>query len=336
MDLKKERNVQMTVLTIFATVLVVAGHCDITPDYKNLWIFKWVYSFHMPLFFFISGYLFCLTNPEKRLNSTTWKDFLRKKFLRLLIPFFVISSIIFIIKASLFSDGTLVQHPVELSFDSYINSLFLEPLGFLWFLPALFMSFVMVFPIWKLLIGKSKNILLIVTLIVYLVASISTSINYEIVNFMQLRKALYFFAFFWSGILYCKYSVSVNAFINHYWIPIEILSGLSSFFLIGNKYILAVSGIIFSSTLALLVSDYIPKSILKLGIFTYSIFLLSYFPQMFVRGPIHVYLSSVNQYWLSGLSFVIGLTIPIIFVIAYKKLTMNNPFLKKVGIVFGI
>ena len=61
----QKRNKEIALLTLFAMTLVVAGHSDITLDYKKLWIYKWVYSFHMPLFFFISGFLFCLTNPIK-------------------------------------------------------------------------------------------------------------------------------------------------------------------------------------------------------------------------------------------------------------------------------
>ena len=44
---------QISFLFVFATLLVVIGHSDITLDYKKLWIFKWVYTFHMPLFFFV-------------------------------------------------------------------------------------------------------------------------------------------------------------------------------------------------------------------------------------------------------------------------------------------
>ncbi|MBJ2193422.1 acyltransferase family protein [Sangeribacter muris] len=65
----KEKNRQIVLLTLFAMTLVVAGHSDITPDFKNLWIFKWAYSFHMPLFFFISGFLIALTVPNEKLKK---------------------------------------------------------------------------------------------------------------------------------------------------------------------------------------------------------------------------------------------------------------------------
>ena len=34
---------QVSFLFVFATLLVVIGHADITLDYKDLWIHKWVY-----------------------------------------------------------------------------------------------------------------------------------------------------------------------------------------------------------------------------------------------------------------------------------------------------
>lgn len=45
---------QVSFLFVFATLLVVIGHADITLDYKDLWIHKWcihficLYSFWCP------------------------------------------------------------------------------------------------------------------------------------------------------------------------------------------------------------------------------------------------------------------------------------------------
>lgn len=146
----KERNKQMALMTLFTTVLVVIGHSDITSDYKELWIYKWCYSFHMPLFFFISGFLFCLTNPTERLHQTSYAAFMRRKGLRLLLPFFFINSLIFFIKALIIQDTTMMQHPVSFSLASYVNSTFFHPIGFMWFLPTLFLIFAMAYPVLKL------------------------------------------------------------------------------------------------------------------------------------------------------------------------------------------
>lgn len=51
----QKRNVLISFLQVFGIILVVAGHSDYQiPDNP---VHRWIYSFHMPLFMFISGYL---------------------------------------------------------------------------------------------------------------------------------------------------------------------------------------------------------------------------------------------------------------------------------------
>lgn len=60
---------QISFLSVFAMILVVIGHSHITLEFRELWIFKWVYTFHMPLFFLISGFLYAYTNPKGKLEK---------------------------------------------------------------------------------------------------------------------------------------------------------------------------------------------------------------------------------------------------------------------------
>lgn len=150
-----EKNRQIVLLTLFAMTLVVAGHSDVTSDYKSLWIYKWAYSFHMPLFFFISGFLFALTVPNTKLRTLSFSSFIKKKALRLLIPFLFINTIIFIIKASLIKESSMMQHPVELTWNSFLEATFLSPMGFMWFLPALLTIFVIAFTFRKVLLHNN-------------------------------------------------------------------------------------------------------------------------------------------------------------------------------------
>lgn len=68
--------------------LVVFGHTEF--DESNMFIRKFIYSFHMPLFFFISGFLF-------KLKEDNFREYLKNSFVSLMIPylFFFILSIIF-------------------------------------------------------------------------------------------------------------------------------------------------------------------------------------------------------------------------------------------------
>ncbi|MEJ5306926.1 MAG: acyltransferase family protein [candidate division WOR-3 bacterium] len=58
--------------------LVVLGHTEINPNLKTF-----IYSFHMPLFFIVSGFLFK--------TESNFKEFFIKKFKRLIIPYFIFS-----------------------------------------------------------------------------------------------------------------------------------------------------------------------------------------------------------------------------------------------------
>lgn len=75
-------------------VLVVFGHSFPFDVYISpaLWTAQeFIYSFHMPLFIFLSGYL--ITR-----NSRSAGDYIRRRSIRLLIPYFVLSVITFIPK----------------------------------------------------------------------------------------------------------------------------------------------------------------------------------------------------------------------------------------------
>lgn len=72
---------------------VVVGHVY---DQSN-WVYgiyekylqDFIYIFHMPLFMFISGYLFNLTKIS---NNTSYKTVIKEKVVRLLIPYFAFNT----------------------------------------------------------------------------------------------------------------------------------------------------------------------------------------------------------------------------------------------------
>lgn len=332
---EKGRNTLMAFLTVFTTILVVLGHCDMTPDYKKTWIFRWIYSFHMPLFFFISGFLFCLTNPPKRIVSTKYSSFTKKKFIRLIIPFIVIDSTIFIIKATLFSESEIIQHPIELTIQSYYHHLLIQPIGFMWFLPTLFLIFIFVFPLWKYIKSHHSLKAILVTSIIIYSLSFVASIDKDAIRFLQFSRSIFYLAFFWTGILYCEFSSIIDRFLSKYWIIVFFISGVISIFFIGNSIVRTSAGILLSIIIGLLISDKTPSWILNCTAFTYTIYLLSYFPQMLVKGPIYHSFPYINQYWFSALSFILGLSVPIIFCVIYNKIQNKYHPLRKYSFIFG-
>lgn len=82
--MNSKREIWLDYVKAIGIILVVAGHCNLPESIRN-----YIYLFHMPLFFFVSGYLF-----PKSINST--KEFLKKKAQRLLYPYFVCGLLIII------------------------------------------------------------------------------------------------------------------------------------------------------------------------------------------------------------------------------------------------
>lgn len=103
-------------------MLVFIGH--IKPPY----VATWIYTFHMPLFFFLSGLVFSM-HP--------FRTFFQKKFQRLVIPYFCLGIVIYIFYACIYA------YENRNSGDYWIMLWnFLEQKAFwtIWFLAALFIS----------------------------------------------------------------------------------------------------------------------------------------------------------------------------------------------------
>lgn len=124
------RNLTIDIAKAIAILLVVWGHyepSDAPAGFEIGW--RLIYLFHMPLFIFASGYIYQATyRPE-----TSYTTFLRKKFMRLLVPYFSTSVVIITIK--LFTPGQ-VDNPVTPG--AYLSMLWSPSAGyFLWFIWAL-------------------------------------------------------------------------------------------------------------------------------------------------------------------------------------------------------
>jgi acyltransferase len=121
-------------------LLVILGH--ITPWPKPLVpIRDWIYFFHMPLFFGISGWLL---NTERQ-SSEKWTDFLHRAFTRLLLPWLVAG--IFFTIFVLLKERTPIEEVAEAVWWMGVH-----PWYHLWFVPALFgmMVFTKLLLQWKL------------------------------------------------------------------------------------------------------------------------------------------------------------------------------------------
>lgn len=138
-------------LRALAFLLVIAGHVEL-PSYINTYI----YSFHMPLFFFVSG---MTLNPEKILR-TPMKDIVINKFKRLIIPYFWMNFMT--LPLWTFTNKVLSHNPRRVS--EVILGIFYghgekytTPSNALWFLLTLFFADLLIAALLKFFKGNSTH-----------------------------------------------------------------------------------------------------------------------------------------------------------------------------------
>ncbi len=112
-------------------VLVVIGHST----YVSEPVLTWLTSFHMPLFFVVSGMLFA----HKDSAAEPFGSYVRKRFCGMMIPYFWFSLIYLGVDYYY-----LYAHPQVID-QAFINSAWLQALSFfgisvLWFLPTIFVG----------------------------------------------------------------------------------------------------------------------------------------------------------------------------------------------------
>lgn len=321
--------------------LVVLGHSrGVTPAvaskiagenslyYYWLHIIKIIFTFHMPLFFCISGFLYVYTNVN---FNSGWPEFIKKKLLRLLVPFVVISSFAYPIKVVM---SSFAIRPQEFSTFAYFKSL-LQPWNntiiYFWFLPTLF--FVYIFA--KLLIRKDKlpiwdGALLVFSLACFFIFDHKYTSGF--LAYLNIGGVLHHFMFFVIGALASKYcSAYLTSSSNAYWLSIPFFVIVPIYHVAGKNpttaILMAVSGILLCYAVAKNDSSGFFHYLRK---YSYQIFLLSWFPQVFVRIVFGQFLF-VNIWLNVFLSLFLGLVAPIALSIIISS--FNN---RRLRLCFGL
>jgi len=139
----KRRIAYIDILRALAIILVIVGHIPypgFNPEIK-----KWVYSFHIPLFFFVSGMTMSFTNYK----TIRLKDNLKKRFCHIYLPYLIWAIILALPNITLLSIPKIL-YGTHQSIASVSNSS-------LWFLPVLFLSIVLIDLIIYSLTKKRRN-----------------------------------------------------------------------------------------------------------------------------------------------------------------------------------
>lgn len=181
----RNRNIVIDVSKGVAIILVVIGHViQFGTSGEGFWdnnLFKIIYSFHMPLFIFLSGYVSAKGIVERSFSNT-----IKKRFKTLIVPFLSWGVIMYFY--SLLGKFVL-KGQAETNFLKYIISVILNPDTGLWFLWVLFF---LTLP--ASAIAKSKYNIVISVILYFVILAIPLNDLFSI----YMIKWLY--PFFFSGV----------------------------------------------------------------------------------------------------------------------------------------
>lgn len=211
----------LDVLRGIAMYLVVIGHASegSTPDTYRFYI----YSFHMPLFFMISGASYYL---QTRARSYSFYDMAKNKARTLLLPYFTLNFIAFWIwilnfKILSHSDSTIREkiYAVFYSNEDHLSA----PSNATWFLTTLFLTILVFYLLQMWSAGNETNLILAVAILG--VAGYAMSLNKEVYSLPWhidvIPMALIFFL---AGYLFIVYIQKIENFLGGYKKQIVIFS----------------------------------------------------------------------------------------------------------------
>lgn len=179
------RNYIIDIARAISIVLVVVYHY--VPDNAPAWhrIFNDILlTIRMPLFLFISGYIYMYYNKKKN-----YKLFIITKFKRLMIPYFVVSVIIITIKLLCGNDKSVDLY-------SYIEMFYRPVAGyFLWFIWVLFILF-LIMPLFR---SKTSRLML------FLISLYMSFVSIDVTDLFCIKQLKYYSMYFICGAVWCDY-----------------------------------------------------------------------------------------------------------------------------------
>lgn len=194
----------LLILQAWTMLWVVIGHAPLSaPASESMLdnsvhslaqvLFVFAYSFHMPLFIMISGYLFYRTRIARGWN---YLEMVKEKWLRLGIPYLAFISLAIIVKICL-PGG--VNRAVDLSPSGLVLN-YLSPfdgaLQEMWFVAAIFIYFLL-YPVYGYMLKSAAT-----TIVSFCIAVGLYYIPVEnMPNILAFNRAVHFFVYFLVGII---------------------------------------------------------------------------------------------------------------------------------------
>ena len=190
----KERLVYVDQMKGIAILLVVMGHLiGYNVGYNET--VEFIYSFHMPLFFMISGYLGHKTTHVVSLK--TYGKFLKKKFIGLMLPFLFWSMI---------AEKYFLQSEWHIPALSDISEAILV-WNRLWFLKTLFLILVIYgLTHWMAKSFVRQKLSFVMDILFFLLVASGLSVGILAIDTHFFSSLLLYTAFFYAGMFIAKYN----------------------------------------------------------------------------------------------------------------------------------
>lgn len=326
--MKLKREAWLDISKAYAIILVVIGHVvgGYTGNYSNEAYDKFVsitlfliYSFHMPLFFFLSGYSYAI--QENSDDRKSYVRFLKKKARRLLIPYVVFTSL-----------QVLIKLPFQGKISSVVSwksipLMILIPVDQFWYLYVLFVvSALVAFIDWK---NKSKLLNLCVIVFAYVSGALLSIVMPGVVkeNSSVLLNVMKYSLFFYCGAIFKRkkkrlsISQSVYCFLAFVfissisqWIKNEIIS----YFVIMT--IMAFVGIGFVVGISMNIKAmWKSRNLLLIGRETMSIYIFHVLICAVIR--ILLFRIGITNFWFGiTVGNIASIYLPILIVYIWRKL----------------
>ena len=218
----KKRLDDISILRVFCILIVVFFHCyqmmwapahfpHVSAVYKDLYFYPvqcGIINVAMPLFVFISGYLFFYLLQQGKYS--TWSNLLNKKGLRMWAPYIAFCLLFMVV--------TNNWHPLYLLTGTY---------GHLWFLPMIFWCFIVGYGVCK---AKLK---LPIKMFFLLIAFCGTFTPMFLPSLVGIQFISRWFYWFYLGMLVYEYHKVVFSYISKYklYIPLLITYALVAYLL---------------------------------------------------------------------------------------------------------
>lgn len=329
MENSKKRVVWIDYLKVFACILVVIGHLIQSLQKSNIdnWkditsFINWfIYLFHMPLFFAVSGYVYKINKKEFSLKE--YKSFIIKKVINLGIPY-IVFYLLYVIINMIFADNVNSPKGIE-----EIVGILNNPMPPYWFLYALLSIFIFVPLIEKIL--RNNKIAITILLVSLKIISLFISTNIYLVDSFFDNAIYFYLGSIIKGVIEVpRNKIRDSSILRNIMMIIGYIIGAIIYYILQSKinnYMCAIINIIFAIS-GTLICFKIFKSINKLKIFdyikkyTFPIYLLH---TIFAAGfRIFLIQLGISNYFIH---FIIGLFASIIIPIIIAKICEKTKYL---------